>query len=104
MIVEERIYTLHPGKVPEYMKLYEEEGRAAQEPILGEMVGWYYTDFGPQNQIVHMWAYDSYEERDERREKLYADPAWRAFQPKIRPLILRQENKTLIPAPWSPNP
>ncbi|MGA0315206.1 MAG: NIPSNAP family protein, partial [Alphaproteobacteria bacterium] len=36
--------------------------------------------------------------------KLYADPAWRAFQPKIRPLILRQENKTLIPAPWSPNP
>ena len=43
MIVEERIYTLHPGKVPEYMKLYEEEGRAAQEPILGKMVGWYYT-------------------------------------------------------------
>ncbi|MGA0316037.1 MAG: NIPSNAP family protein, partial [Alphaproteobacteria bacterium] len=71
MIVEERIYTLHPGKVPEYMKLYEEEGRAAQEPILGKMVGWYYTDFGPQNQIVHMWAYDSYEERHERREKLY---------------------------------
>ena len=104
MIVEERIYTLHPGKVTDYMKLYEEEGRAAQEPILGKMVGWYYTDFGPQNQIVHMWAYDSYEERDERRARLYADPAWREFQPKIRSLILRQENKTLIPAPWSPYP
>ncbi len=104
MIVEERIYTLHPGKVPDYMKLYEDEGRAAQEPILGKMIGWFHTDFGPQNQIIHMWAYASYEDRDRRRALLYADPAWRKFQPKIRPLILRQENKTLIPAPWSPNP
>ncbi len=104
MIVEERIYTLHPGKVPEYMRLYEEEGRKAQEPVLGNMVGWYTVDFGPQNQIVHMWAYDSYAERDRRRAELGKSPAWQAFLPKIRPLILRQENKTLIPAPWSPKP
>ena len=104
MIVEERIYTLHPGKVPEYMRLYEAEGLKAQEPVLGRMVGWYAVDFGPQNQIVHMWAYDSYAERDRRRAELAKSPAWQAFLPKIRPLILRQENKTLIPAPWSPKP
>ena len=57
MIVEERIYTLHPGKVPEYMRLYEQEGFKVQGPILGKLVGWYQTDFGPLNQIVHMWAY-----------------------------------------------
>jgi hypothetical protein len=102
MIVEERIYTLHPGKVPEYMRLYEEEGFAIQKPILGNLVGWYFTDFGPQNQIVHMWGYDTYAERDRRRSALQNSDAWRAFLGKIRPLILRQENKTLIPAPWSP--
>jgi hypothetical protein len=102
MIVEERIYTLHPGKVPDYMRLYEEEGLAVQEPILGKMVGWYFTDFGPQNQIVHIWAYDSYEERDRRRAELGKNADWQAFIAKIRPLILRQENKSLIPAPWSP--
>lgn len=102
MIVEERIYTLHPGKVPEYMRLYEAEGFAIQEPILGNLVGWYFTDFGPQNQIIHMWGYDSYAERDRRRAELQKSEAWHAFHARIRPLILRQENKTLIPAPWSP--
>ena len=103
MIVEQRIYTLHPGKIPEYMNHYRIEGRAIQEEILGRMIGCYYTDFGPQNQIIHMWGYQSYKERDERRTRLYANQAWKNFQPKVRPLILRQENKTLIPAPWSPD-
>ncbi|MPY69855.1 MAG: NIPSNAP family protein [Alphaproteobacteria bacterium] len=102
MIVEERIYTLHPGKVPEYMRLYEAEGFAIQGPILGNLVGWYQVDFGPQNQIVHMWGYESYAERDRRRAALGSSEVWHAFLGKIRPLILRQENKTLLPAPWSP--
>ena len=104
MIIEQRTYTLHPGKVPEYMRLYEAEGLKAQEHILGNLVGWYSVDFGPQNQIIHMWAYDSYEERERRRAELGTSVAWQAFLPKILPLILRQENKTLMPAPWSPKP
>jgi len=102
MIVEQRTYTLHPGKVPEYMRLYQAEGLAIQQPILGRLVGWYHTDFGPQNQIVYMWAYDSYRERDRRRAELHKSADWRAFVAKIRPLLMRQENKTLIPATWSP--
>ena len=104
MIVEERIYTLYAGKVPTYMKLYEGEGLAIQQPILGKMVGWYFTDFGPQNQIIHIWAYNSYAERDKRRAKLAKNPKWQAFLPKILPLIRKQENKSLLVAPWSPNP
>ena len=44
MIVEERIYTLHHGKVAEYLNLYEEEGRAIQLKILGCNVGYYTVD------------------------------------------------------------
>ena len=102
MIIEERIYTLHPGKVPVYMKYYQDEGLAIQQAILGNLIAWHYTDFGPQNQIIHMWGYDSYADRDCRRGKLAESPEWKAFLPKILPLIIRQENKSLIPAPWSP--
>jgi hypothetical protein len=102
MIVEERIYTLHPGKIGEYMRLYETEGFKVQSAILGRMVGWYTTDFGPQNQIIHMWGYDSYAERDRRRAELAANEEWQGFVAKILPLIKTQENKTLLPAPWSP--
>lgn len=57
MIVEERIYSLNIGAVPQYLKLYEEEGLAIQRPILGRMVGYFHTEIGPQHQIVHLWAY-----------------------------------------------
>jgi hypothetical protein len=62
------------------------------------MVGYYQTEFGPLNQIIHMWAYESMEERAAKRAKLGADPAWQAYIAKTRPLTLSQENKLLIPA------
>ena len=102
MIVEQRTYTLTPGTTPEYLRLYKSEGLAIQEPILGQLMGWYTTDFGPLNQSIHFWGYDTYAEREHRRAALDADYQWKNFVPKILPLVLRQENKTLIPAPWSP--
>jgi hypothetical protein len=102
MIVEERIYTLHPGKAPEYLRIYEAEGLEIQRRILGRMVGYFSTEFGTLNQIVHLWAYRDLAERAERRAQLAADEGWRSYVQKIRPLILTQENKLLTPAPFSP--
>jgi hypothetical protein len=103
MIVEERIYTLHPGQVPEYLRLYEAEGLGIQRAILGRMVGYFSTEVGPLNQIVHMWAYRDLGERTERRARLGADPGWQAYVKKVRPLIVQQENKLLVAAPFSPS-
>lgn len=102
MIVEERIYTVQPGKAGEYAKLMETEGIAIQEPILGHLFGFFTTEFGPLNQIIHMWAYESFEDRAARRAKLMRDPTWLAFLNKSRPLIEWQENKILVPASFSP--
>jgi len=102
MIVEERIYSLHIGAVPKYLEQYEAEGLAIQRPILGRMVGYFSSDIGPQHQIVHMWAYRDLAERAERRARLIADPCWQAYALKTRDLQISQENKILIPAPFSP--
>jgi len=102
MIVEQRIYSLQIGAVPEYLKLYENEGLEIQRPILGRMVGYFSTEIGPLHQIVHMWAYKSMDERTERRARLGADPRWKAYVQKTRPLQISQENRILIPAPFSP--
>jgi hypothetical protein len=103
MIVEERIYTLHPGQAPEYLRLYEAEGLEIQRAILGRMVGYFSTEVGPLNQIVHLWAYRDLDERTERRAKLAADPGWQTYVTKIRQLIVHQENKLLVAAPFSPS-
>ena len=102
MIVEERMYRLAIGAVPEYLAAYEAEGLAIQRPILGRMVGYFSTEIGPLHQIVHMWAYRDLNERAERRARLLADPRWKAYSKKTRPLQISQENKILIPAPFSP--
>ena len=100
MFVDERIYTLHAGQVRVFLKLYEEEAMECQVQFLGEMVGYYFTDIGPLNQIVHMWGYDSLDDRFERRKLLQASPIWQSYAKKMRPLVVNVENKLLVPAPF----
>jgi hypothetical protein len=101
VIVEMREYTLHAGKVPEYLQLYEREGLAIQREILGQMVGYYQTEVGPAvNQVVHLWAYESFEDRQERRARLAADPGWQSYLQKMRPMLVEQRNRLMKPAPF----
>ncbi|MDB5874180.1 MAG: hypothetical protein JWQ07_3622 [Ramlibacter sp.] len=98
MLVEMRTYTAHPGKWREYLRLYEAEGLAVQQRILGRMVGYYSTELGELNQIIHMWAYQDMNERAERRAALLKEPQWQSYIAKMLPLLQRQESKILTPA------
>src|SRR6266513_1631083 len=102
MIVEMRTYTLHPGKVGPYLALYEAEGLETQTRILGKLVGYYSTEIGDVNQVVHLWAYESFDERLKRRAALFADPTWLAYIPKIVGMLVSQDSKILNPARFSP--
>jgi hypothetical protein len=100
MFVEERIYTLYPGKLPEYLKLYTEEGMAIQTRYLPAMVGYYTSEIGTLNLLIHMWGYEDLKQRSELRAKMQADPAWQAYVKKIQPLIQHQESRILNPTPF----
>jgi len=101
-IVEERIYTLEMGAAAQYLRLYEEHGLAVQTRYLPRMLGYFFTEAGPLNQIVHLWAYESFDQRLACRAAMAADPAWRDYVDKIRPLVRHQESKILRPAAFSP--
>jgi len=101
MIIDHRTYTIRPGKLNEYLKLYETEGLPMQLKYLGHCVGWYTSnDIGPLNQVVHMWAYKDLNDRAERRNRMLQDPAWGKFIEKASPLLDHMENKILRPAPY----
>ena len=102
MIVEERTYEIRPGKLAEYRRLVETEGILIQRPILGRLIGYFHSEIGDLNQVVHLWAYDSLADRTERRARLFADPRWIAFSPKLTALVVRQSNKILLPFAFSP--
>ncbi|HET8746414.1 MAG TPA: NIPSNAP family protein [Ramlibacter sp.] len=102
MLVEMRSYVLHPGKLPEFMRLMTEEGIAIERPVLGNLLGFYSSEIGNVNKVVHLWGYASFEERQRRRALLAASPEWAAFVPKVLPLIRDMQNELLNPAPFSP--
>ena len=100
MIVEHRTYTFKPGTVPEYFRIYQAEGMPIQRRYLPAMVGYYVTEFGPLNQVIHLWAYDSLEHRETCRAAMRRDPAWAPYLAKIHPLLESMESKLLLPAPF----
>jgi NIPSNAP len=102
MLIEMRTYNLIPGKLSEFLRIYESEGMATQREILGNMLGYFHTEIGPLNQIVHMWGYETFEDRSNRRKKLQANPIWSACLPKLTALIHAQETKILVGASFSP--
>ncbi|MEZ0167813.1 NIPSNAP family protein [Microvirga sp. TS319] len=102
MIYEIRTYRLRTGTVPTYLQLVEEEGIAIQKEHLGQLVGYFFGEIGPLNEIVHVWAYASLDERDCRRSALAADPRWQTFLPKIQALIEVMDNKIMKPTAFSP--
>ncbi|GAP38355.1 NIPSNAP family protein [Piscinibacter sakaiensis] len=101
MIVDQRIYTLHPGKVPEWVAAMTNGGFAIQQPVLGRCMGYYVSEFGPLNQIVHLWGYDSLEDRAARRAELRSIPAWNEIRDQLMPAVHHQENRLLLPADFA---
>ncbi|MGE4219341.1 MAG: NIPSNAP family protein [Alphaproteobacteria bacterium] len=100
MVVDHRTYTLKPGTVPQCLKLFEEEGIAILSRHLGPPLGFYVTEIGPLNQIVHLWGYKDVADRARRREELHHDKDFLAYLPKVREFIVAQENKLLLDAPF----
>ena len=96
--VEQRTYTLMAGQVPAYLKLYEAEGLPVQLEVLQRLVGYYSVDVGPLNTVVHLWAFISHEDRDARRARMQAAPAWQTYWAKARQLVVSQQCAILKPA------
>ncbi|MGV1871549.1 MULTISPECIES: NIPSNAP family protein [Agrobacterium] len=102
MFYEIRTYRLKNGAIPAYLDVVEKEGIDIQKSHLGELVGYFFSEIGTINEIVHIWGFTSLDDREKRRAALMADPAWQAFLPKIRDLIEVAENKIMKPARFSP--
>jgi len=101
MIYEQRTYTLKPGTVPQFLELFEKEIQPVITKYLN-LVGFWYTEMGELNQVVHLWAFEDLDQRMKQREQLFSDPALANVLPKIREIEVYQENQILMPASFSP--
>jgi len=97
MIIEMRTYTLQPTTLAEAEKRFGEALPSREE--YSKLAAFWHSEVGPLNQIIHVWAYDSFEHRAEVRAAAAKDPNW---PPKIREFCVAQQSEVFIPAPFSP--
>ena len=95
MLTELRIYTTYPGMGAQFAKLYKEEGLPAQLPVGGKLVGFYRAEFGSPNEVILIWQYESFDDREKRRQDLFKVPEFLDFIKKSAPLLQSEESKLL---------
>ncbi len=97
MIVEIRTYTLQPGTTAQF-----EERFGAALPVrakVSPLAAFWHTEVGPLNQVIHVWPYETMDERTRLRAEATKAPGW---PPNVREFVVDQKSQIFIPAPFSP--
>jgi len=102
MIVDHRVYSIRPGAIQPFLELFERDGLPLYLHYCGKLLGYYVAESGELNQLIHLWAYESVEDRERRRANLYLDDRWTAFLDAALPMVVRQESRLLKPTRFSP--
>ena len=95
MIYEIRTYTLKVSSVPEVEKRFGEAYEYRKK--YSELLGFFHTEVGQLNQIIHIWPYEDHAHRDRVRKELAGEKNW---PPKIQEFIVAAESEILIPFPF----
>ena len=97
MLYEIRTYTLKPGSTAEFESRFE--NALPHREKYSPLAAFWHTEAGPLNQVIHVWPYESLQQRTDIRAKAAEDPNW---PPKVQDLILSMESEIFVSPPFSP--
>lgn len=103
-LYELRTYTLMVGKMQDAIQCYKTLGWPALKKAEDKLVGYFIGDVGAMNQIIHVWRFDDDADRRAHWDRVFADPDFMEFAKAFRPLVISQENKLMVNAPWGEAP
>ena len=105
MIYDFRMYTFKPGKIPEYMAAVKEFAIPIRAKYGIKLAGWYYSDIGELNQVVHIWGYRDHAHMEEAKAQVAQDPDWRGkYIPAVGGLIEAQKTYLMLSPDFAPVP
>ena len=96
MIYELRTYTTKPGTAAQAAAHSATVGRDVRGDEYGRLEGYWMTEIGPLNQVMHLWSYADLNERARLRAALSTNERWnKEYLPAMRPNLLRQDIRLL---------
>jgi hypothetical protein len=105
MIYELRTYTVKAGTAASAAQNAGTVGREIRGDNYGKLEGYWMTEIGPLNQVMHLWSYADFNERARLRGELSKNTRWTGeYVPLIREKLVRQDIRLLngIIAPVKP--
>ncbi|XP_032788859.2 protein NipSnap homolog 3B [Daphnia magna] len=100
-IYELRTYAIWPQHIKDFLNLTSEEFhlRTAQS----KLIGYWTSELGGLNEVVHIWEYDSLEHRAQVRANLAGNAEWiQRYFAKILPWMSGQQNSVISVIPGIP--
>ncbi|XP_055950459.1 protein NipSnap homolog 3A-like [Argiope bruennichi] len=99
-IFEIRTYTVRPKDYKEYIKFTEDNFHLRIKH--SKLFGFWITELGGLNEIIHIWEYDNHEHRAKVRDALAKDMEWQTnYKNKVSAMWISQTNATMTLLPWS---
>ena len=81
MIYELRTYTVKPGTTGDMVKAASTVSLEIRKDDYGKLEGYWWTDIGPLNQVMHLWSYPDLNERSRLRGELAQNRRWTGAGP-----------------------
>lgn len=97
MLIDMRLYNTVTGMTQRFIDLYVADGLPIQRRHCGDPVGFYAHEFGPQEQVVLLWRYASFADREAKRAALDQEAGWLNFLTEAAPLMRHHETRLLRP-------
>jgi hypothetical protein len=92
-VVDLRIYKMRRGGVPRFLELTDTMVIPVMLRHVGPPLAYFVTDIGPQDEVIHLWGYDSLGDMETRRRARNLDPQWPQYPEASRGLIERQDTR-----------
>jgi hypothetical protein len=94
-LIDHRIYTIALRKMPEFLDVFNRLAMPILMETLGHPVGFYTSLVGPQNQFIHLWAYDDLADYERRCQARDTHPDFGAYLQASGHLITEQETRLI---------
>jgi len=94
-LVDHRIYTIQLRKMNEFIEVFDRLAMPILLETIGHPVGFYTSLVGPQNQFVHLWAYESLADYEARCRARDTHPDFPKYLAASGHLITAQETRLI---------
>jgi hypothetical protein len=94
-LVDHRVYTIALRKMPAFLEAFDRLAMPILLETLGHPIGFYTSVVGPQNQFVHLWAYESLADYEARSRARDTHPGFPAYLQASAQLITAQETRLI---------